>query len=216
MAELPASPERWTRVALVGGWLVILGCVLTVVSVAIGSIGQPATIGSAGLGGVVLILALSALAGGFATLAIAGPRQVGGRAVRTGLGLLAIGIAGLLVGSIVASGLSYDPLEEASVVIPFFTGALALLVGVPVTIVALLVQGGSARRLATLFLGGFAVVFAAGLLSSAMLANDPSASSAPLGPTVIAIAGLGLMLVAVGGLGMLAIRSEQGGTPVVA
>jgi hypothetical protein len=216
MTDVPTPPVRSSRPAAVGGWLVVAGCVLVVVSVVVAALGQPVAIGGGGIGGIVLALALASLAAGFLLLAIVGPSSIGSLGVRVGLALLAIGLAGVLVSSVVAGSMTYDPLEELAFVVPFLLGGLAIIVGTPLTIVALLVRDGAPRRIATLFLGGFAVVFLGGLLSSALLANDPTASSTPLAATLVAATGLALMLLAVGALGMLATRPAAHADPVVA
>ncbi|HEY3333926.1 MAG TPA: hypothetical protein VGK16_01720 [Candidatus Limnocylindrales bacterium] len=210
MAEHQATQDRSTRLAGIGGWLIVAGCVLVLITVALAVIGQAVTIGSSGAGSIVLSLAFGALAAGFALLALTGPRSIGGTGVRVGLGLLAVGVGGILVSSVVAGGMASDPLGEWGFVVPFLAGGFMTLLGVPVTVVGLLLHAGQPRRIAAAFVGGLAVVVGAGMLSSALLANDPGASSAPVIAVVIASLGLGLMLLSVGALGVSAIREAQG------
>ena len=119
--------------------------------------------------------------GGFALLALAGPSSIGGMLVRIGLVLLALGLGGALAASLVAGSMTTDPLEEGGFVIPFLVGGLATLVGIPVAVVGLLLRAGSPRRVAAAFLGGLVVIVAGGVISSALLSNDPGATSPPLG-----------------------------------
>jgi hypothetical protein len=209
MAEHPPASGRSQRLAGIGGWLVIAGCVLVLVTAAFGFAGQPVTIGSDSLGGVVLALALGALAAGFGALAAVGSPSLGGLAARIGLALLAVGAAGIVLSSVIAGGLNADPLEEVSFVVPFLGGALATVVGIPLTVVGLLLHAGTPRRIAAAFLGGIAVVIAGGFISSALLANDPTAASLPLAAALVGAAGLGIVLLSIGALGMTAIRAAR-------
>jgi len=216
MAEHPVASDRSQRLAAIGGWLVVAGCALVLVPVVMAALGQTVAIGSSSLGGVALAVALAALGAGFALLAVTGPRSIGGIGVRVGLGLLAVGIAATLVASVIAGMLTYDPLEELSFVIPFVAGALAIVIGIPATLIALLVRGGSPRRVAATFLGGLAVVIVGGMVSSAILANDPTASGPPVVASLVSAAGLALMLVGTGGLGLTAIRGSEAPEAVAA
>ena len=85
MAEHPVASDRSQRLAVIGGWLVVAGCILILVTAVVGALGQSVTIGSAGVGGLALTVALAALGAGFALLAVSGPprdrwRQRPGRA----------------------------------------------------------------------------------------------------------------------------------------
>ena len=206
MTQQPVRPDRARRLAVLGGWLVVVGCLLMLATVGIATIGQPVAIGGAGIGGVVLAFALAALAAGFALLAIAGPASIGGLSVRLGLALLAIGLAGIVASSVIAGGLTYDPLEELAFVVPFLLGGFATIVGIPFTLVGLLLHPGTPRRIAAAFLGGLAVIVLGGMLSNAMLAGDPGASSVPMVAGLVAAVGLGLVLLSICGLGVAAIR----------
>ena len=208
MAEHPVASDRSNRLATIGGWLVVAGCVLVLVTVVVAALGQSVAIGSAGLGGVVLSAVLAALAAGFALLAVSGPPPTGGVSARVGLGLLAVGIGATLVSSVIAGGMTSDPLEEWAFVVPFIAGGFAMLLGVPVTVIGLLLHAGTPRRIAAAFLGGLAVIVVGGMISSAALSNDPSAS-VPVAAELVAIAGLALVLASVAGLGTAAIRGAR-------
>jgi hypothetical protein len=215
MAEHPAPTDRSNRLAAIGGWLVVAGCVLVLLTAVIGALGQSVTIGSAGVGSVALTVALAALGAGFALLAVSGPPATGGVSARVGLGFLAVGIGATLISSVIAGGMNSDPLEERAFVVPFIAGGVAMLLGVPVTVVGLLLHAGRPRRIAAAFLGGLAVIVAGGMISSAAMTNDPSAS-VPIAASVVALAGLALVLASVGGLGVAAIRGAPVQEPAAA
>ena len=101
-------------------------------------------------------------------------------------------------------------------VLPFLLGGLATVVGIPVAVIGLLLRAGPPRRIATAFLGGLAVIVAGGVLSSALLGNDPGATSAPVAALLVIGAGLGLVLLSVAGLGVTAIRGARRGASVAA
>jgi len=73
MAEHLAASDRSIRLAVSGGWLVVVGCVLVLAPVLVAAVGEPVAIGGGGIGGVLLAIALAALATGFVLLAITGP-----------------------------------------------------------------------------------------------------------------------------------------------
>jgi len=208
MAEHQTASDRSQRLVTIGGVLVVVSCILVLGSVVIGAAGQSVSIGGTGIGGVVLALALAALGAGFALLALTGPTAAGGMSARVGLGLLAVGLGATLVSSLVAGAMTYDPLEEWAFVVPFLVGGFATLIGIPVTVIGLLLHAGQPRRIAAAFLGGLAVIVVGGMISSAALSNDPSAS-VPVSAILVAAAGLALVLASVVGLGIAAIRGAR-------
>lgn len=210
MTGQPPQTGLSSRVAVIGGWLLVAGCVLLLVAIVIAAAGGAVTIGSNSIGGSVLALAVAGWAGGFALLALAGPPSIGGMLVRVGLVLLALGLGGALSASLVAGSMTSDPLEQGAFVLPFFAGGLAMIAGIPVTLVGLLLRAGAPRRVAAAFLGGLVVIVAGGVISSALLSNDPGATSPPLAALLVSGAGLGLVLLSVGGLGVTAIRGTDG------
>jgi hypothetical protein len=203
------QPTPPSRVAVIGGWLLVAGCVLLLIAIVIAAAGGAVTIGSNSVGGSVLTLAVAGWAGGFAMLALAGPSSIGGMIVRIGLALLAIGLGAALAASLVAGSMTTDPLEEGAFVLPFFAGGLATIVGIPVTVVGLLLRAGAPRRVAAAFLGGLVVIVAGGMISSALLSNDPGAATPPLAALLVSGAGLGLVLLSVAGMGVTAIRGTD-------
>ena len=96
--------------------------------------------------------------------------------------------------------------------VPFLAGGFAMLLGVPVTVIGLLLHAGTPRRIAAAFLGGLAVIVVGGMISSAAMTDDPSAG-VPIAATLVAAAGLALLLASVGGLGVAAIRVARSRNP---
>jgi len=96
----------------IGGVFVVGGWVLFVVTGAIFAGGGAVRIGDGAIGGLALAASLALVGSGAAVLSIAGPRPLHGRAVRVGLGILAVGMLSSLASSAIAAGLAYDPLED--------------------------------------------------------------------------------------------------------
>jgi hypothetical protein len=210
MTEQRPQPDATGRLAPAGGWLVIVGPCLLLVPVAFAIAGQPVAIGGLGAGGAMLAIALAVTAVGFALLAVAGPPVIVGRVARIGFALLAIGLGCIVLSSAIAGGMTSDPLGELAFVLPFLLGGLATVVGIPVTVIGLLLRPGAARRVAAIFLAGLAVVVASAILSDAQLADDPGASSMALPAELLALVGLGLMLLGVVALGVVVVRGSRG------
>jgi hypothetical protein len=180
------------------GWLIIGGWALFAAGVALSNVA-----GSV-VGGAVMTVSLALAATGAAGLAISGRQPVRGRVVRVSLGVLAVGLVAIACSSVVAAGLTYDPLENGPFVVLFFVGALATTIGMLVTEVWLLRTAGLSRTSGILFFVGLAV-FA--IMSSA---GGGSPDPAPL---QIMARGLGLVgaigfLVGCAGPGLLAVISE--------
>jgi hypothetical protein len=68
-----------------------------------------------------------------------------GKFARFGLGVLAIGAAGLAGAAIIAAGMTFDPLESAPVVILGFTGFVLTPIGLIVTLLSLVRRFASSR-----------------------------------------------------------------------
>ena len=94
---------------------------------------------------------------GAAGLAVGPGQTVRGRVMRVGLGVVAAGLIAIAFSSVVAAGLTYDPLANAPVVILLFGGALATAIGMLVTEISLLRTAGLSRTSGILFFGGLAV-----------------------------------------------------------
>jgi hypothetical protein len=94
-------------------------------------------------GNLVTGIGVVAVALGAAALCISPRAPFEGRLARFGLGLLAVGAAGLAAASAIAAGLSYDPLESWPVVVFGLIGLALTPIGLIVTLLALV------RRFAT-------------------------------------------------------------------
>lgn len=188
----------------IGGMLVVGGCVLFVVTGAIFVGGGGVGIGLRDVGGLVLAASLALLGSGAAVLSVAGPRPLNGRAVRVGLGILAVGLLSSVASSAIAAGLTYDPLEDGPFVILFLVGGLATIIGSPVTVLSLVRAGGRPRAVGSLFLAGLLLVILGGFLGAGTNPNpDPlpviGRALAVLGGVVIVLGGTGVGVLAING-----------------
>jgi hypothetical protein len=155
-----------------GGGLLVVGSLIAVGLIAIAVAG-----GEVGLGGpsgtdLLASVSVAALGVGGAALSLHGLRTSGSRSANIGLGLAAIGLLGLAASASANTGSDTSPLLWV------LLGSLALLVvGLPLTAVALLL-GGAQSRLAGFLLAagcaGLLLHIATGsVLSSALLAGIP-------------------------------------------
>ncbi len=94
-------------------------------------------------GNLVTGIGVVAVALGAAALCISPRAPFEGKLARFGLGVLAVGAAGLAGASIIAAGMTFDPLESAPFVILGFIGIVLTPVGLMVTLLSLV------RRLVT-------------------------------------------------------------------
>jgi hypothetical protein len=187
------------RFGKLGGALVVGGWLLFLATGVIFAGGGSVSIGGATSGGLVLGAALGLIGVGAALLGIAGPRPLDNRAVRIGLGILAIGFLFSLSSSVIGAGLEYDPMESWSVIILFLLGGAATLLGTIVTVIALLLVRGPSRVIGAFFPIGLGLAILASLVAQATGAAAPFDVIA----TLVAIVG-GACFVAGGiGVGML-------------
>lgn len=208
------------RLGTIGGGLLVGSCLLLVVMCAIAAAGGSVGLGSSGspaVGGLVLLGAIGLAALGIGILALAGPAPLQGRGLRIGFGLLSVGLLSISASTLIASTLSHDPLESGPVVILFFLGAPAILIGAPLTILALLFRPGRLRRLGLVFLGGLLLAIVTGMIRSGLSANG----SVPWSPidvlaTATTLVGAGAMLFAVAQIGLTAMDGRADGTAVPA
>lgn len=126
------------RYGRIGGMLVMGGVVLFVVGYALMIVGAAA-------GNLVTGTAIALIGSGAAILCVTGPTPLHGRVIRVGLGALAVGLASLLASSIVASTLTYDPLENGPFVILGIGGFLGIAFGSLITVASLLRAPGRPR-----------------------------------------------------------------------
>ena len=181
------------------GWLVIGGWTLFAAGVVLSYV--------AGSGvGLAVMNASLALAGlGAAGLAITRGQPARGRVMRVSLGFLAAGLIAIACSSVVAAGLTYDPLENAPFVILFLCGVLAATIGMLVTEVLLLRTAGLSRTSGILFFVGLVVLT---VMSSVGGASDD------LGPLQILARGVGFVgaigfLIGCAGPGLLAVMGAH-------
>src|SRR5882672_315050 len=142
---------RIGSVLLIGGW------VLVAVTIVIFGVGGAVQIGGTGIGGVALAASLGLIGCGMAVLGIAGPKPLAGRLTRVGLVILGVGLISSLASAVISAGMTYDPLENGPAVITLLVGALATLIGLPVTVLAMLRVAGPTRTVGLLFLAGLLV-----------------------------------------------------------
>jgi hypothetical protein len=186
------------RYGRIGGMLVMGGVVLFVVGYALMILGAAA-------GNLVTGTAIALIGSGAAILCVTGPTPLHGGVIRVGLGALAVGFASLLASSIVASTLTYDPLENGPFVILGIVGFLGIALGSLFTAVSLLREPGPSRVVGSLLVAGPMLFLLAGTLS-------PHVADVPL---LSVVAGEFVILGAIGfvlggaGIGMLVIRGDR-------
>jgi|GEM_PF-4779420 len=89
-------------------------------------------------GNLVAGIGVVAIAAGSAALCLAPRPPFTGRIARLGLGILAVGTAGLAIAGVIAAGMTFDPLESMPVVVFGFIGLILTPIGVLVTLLALI------------------------------------------------------------------------------
>ena len=137
--------------------LVVGGCVLFVVTGAIFVGGGALHIGDGEIGSLALAASLVLVAFGAAVLSVAGPRPLNGRAVRVGLGALAVGLVSLLVSSIVgvAASPGHEDEESLPMLVLLVVGLVASVLGALITALSLVrTPPGPSRGVGLLFLAG--------------------------------------------------------------
>lgn len=190
----------------IGGVFVVGGWVLFVVTGAIFAGGGAVRIGDGAIGGLALAASLALVGSGAAVLSIAGPRPLHGRAVRVGLGILAVGMLSSLASSAIAAGLAYDPLEDGPCVILFLVGGLATIIGSPVTVLSLVRGGGRPRAVGSLFLAGLLLVILGGFLGAG---TNPNPDPLPVIGRALAVLGALVIVLGGTGVGVLAINGSR-------
>lgn len=194
--------------ARIGGLLVVGGWVLVAATAAIvaggGAVGVGGSVGG-NVGSLTLATAVAMVGSGAGLLAIAGPIPLNGRAVRVGLGLLAIGLIAQ-VAAIGGGGAVRMDQPEIWVVLAFaLVGLLGTSLGTLLTVVSLMRAGGRSRRVGSLFLAGLV------LLVLAVLVSKIGRGGLPYDVIAAALAVLGAVGVFVGGagIGLLGIAGER-------
>ena len=181
------------------GWLVIGGWSVFAAGVALSNLA------GSEVGGAVMTFSFAVVGVGSAGLAISGGQPARGRVMRIAQGVAAIGLIAIACSSVVAAGLTSDPLENAPFVILLVGGALATTIGMLVVEVSLLRTAGLSRTSGILFFGGLAVF--------AVMSSIGGSSPDP-GPLEITARGLGLagaiaFLVGCAGPGLVAVMGDR-------
>ncbi|MEO8570681.1 MAG: hypothetical protein ABI553_03185 [Chloroflexota bacterium] len=209
------EPKTTVRPGSIGGAPVVGSSVLLVVALAIaatgGSVGLGAGTNGPGVGGLILIGAIVLGSLGAGIIGLSGPAPLRGRAVRIGLCALALGLAGIVSSSVIAMGLTFDPLENGPFVILFLVGGLGIMVGVPLTLVSLLLMPRWPRRIAGFFVIGLLLDMAAGNILGSL-----GSQAFLIAGMAMSLVGTGSMILAVAGIGRLVIEGSRAATPATA
>lgn len=187
----------------IGGGLVIGGWALLAAGIAL------SWIAGSVVGGATTAIAEALIGFGALVLAITGTAPLGGRLVRVGLGILAVGLFGVAGSSIAAARLSYDPLEDLPTIVLLLGGGLATIIGMLLTQLALLVAGGLARKLSALFFAGLASIY----LMQGLAAISQDGVPLRLVANLLTVVAAAAFLVGCAGPGLLVVRARR--VPVV-
>lgn len=185
----------------IGGTLVVGGWALVAITGAILVGGGSVGIGARTTGGLTLSAALALIGLGAAVLSRSGPPALAGRAVRVGLGILAVGLLSVLLAAIIAGASEFDPLESIPTIVLLFGGGWATLIGLLIAVIALVRAPGRSRAVGLLFLGGLGLCIAAIVLAGGNVRRleGITAAMAALGYVGIVLSGIGLGLLAIDG-----------------
>ena len=187
----------------IGGALVAAAAALLAVTLVVALNGGSISVRGDGIGSLTLTVALVLLGAGLLVLAIVGPPPFGGRIVRTGFAIVAVGGAAELA--------SASATADSALVYVLLLGGLAVLVGVVISGIGLLRTPGRPRWVGLMFIAGVGLALVAGAV-----ANDPgvafSSDAAGLraAMSIVAVVAAGLMLAALAGIGLLASVGEAG------
>lgn len=196
------------RMGRIGGAFLLGGCLFAIVVAWIVAAGGSAGLGGRDVGGLVLAATLAFGGLGFGLVGLAGAQPLDRRSLRIGFLVLSVG---LLVSLAATAIPSTDPMvENRPALYLFLAGGLAVLLGSPLTVIALLLSPGRPRRIGAVFGIGLALNVVAEALVSAGSAYT-SIDTPVLG---LALVGGTLMLMACAGLGLLAARSGRSGEAV--
>ena len=191
----------------IGGALVAAAAALLAVTLVVGLNGGSISVRGDGLGSLTLTVALVLLGVGLLVLAIVGPPPFGGRLVRTGFLIVAVGGATELA--------SASATADSALVYVLLLGGLAVLVGVVISGIGLLRTPGRPRWVGLMFVAGVALALVAGAVANdpgVAFSTDAGGLRAALG--IAAVVAAGLMVAALAGIGLLAFTGEPG--PAVA
>lgn len=192
------------RLGRIGGLLIVGGCALLPLVVLIGGSG-PVGVDEhpdRDISNLVMNASLALLGSGFAVVSLAGPGPLHGRSVRVGIGLVAIGLLSLLASSLIPIPAGSNSLQSWPYIITGTVGALALAVGVPVTVLSLVRVSGPTRLVGSLLLIGLLLLPIAAILSVNWTAQPLSWLA-----SAMQLIGFSGVLVGIVGIGVLAFRA---------
>jgi hypothetical protein len=204
-------------VSRIGGRLLVASSALLVIAAFVAATGGSVALGAGdavGAGTLASLGAIGLAAIGAGVLAISPGNGLRGRLIRAGLALVAIGLFGIVGSTIISATLSYDPLESVPSVALLLIGGVGLLLGVPLTVVALLRLPGQPRRVGLLFVGGLGAAVTGGIVSGASSAGGATGTLGTLG-IAIAVLGAAMIVASIAGLGLLAMSAPER-APVIA
>jgi hypothetical protein len=196
------------RIGTAGGLLIIAASVMFALAALIGLAGGSVYVGWEAPGAVAVTIAVILLAVGAGLVALVGPRRLGGRLIRGGLALVAVG----LISTIATSKVGVSSI----LVIVYLGGGLLSLIGVAIASIGLARSRGGRRAGGTLLVG--LILFAgAGVAANAASAARLSGAASD-GPGLIgmlgvalAVVGCGTMAFGLASIGWLAV--DRGGGP---
>jgi len=197
----------------IAGVCIIGSAILIVATIGIWSTGGTVGLGTIGVpepGGLALLGAIVLGIGGFGMAGVIGVWPLDGRATRSGLLIVALGLTGVFISSLISATLAYDPLESWPAVISLLGGLLGLAIGIPLFVGGLIVRRGAPRRLALMFLGGIGLVAIGSNVVLSLLMAGAIRDDARL----LYVAGLGVLLV--GGASMITAFAGVGWLAAVA
>jgi hypothetical protein len=195
------------RIGTAGGLLIIAASVMFAAAALIALTGGSVYVGWESPGAVAVTIAVILLAAGAGLVALAGPERLGGRLVRGGLALVAVGLISTIATSKVGA--------SSMLVLVYLGGGLLSLIGVAVASIGLARSRGGRRAGGTL-LAGLILFAAAGAIANAMsaarLSGAGSDGPGPIGMLGVALAVFGCATMAFGlaSIGWLAVDRSGG------
>lgn len=191
------------RIGTAGGLLIIAASVMFAAAALIALTGGSVYVGWESPGAVAVTIAVILLAAGAGLVALAGPERLGGRLVRGGLALVAVGLISTIATSKVGA--------SSMLVLVYLGGGLLSLIGVVVASIGL-AQSRAGRRAGGTFLAGLILFAVAGAVANAMSAGRLSGAGndgpGPLGMLGVALVVVGCATMAFGlaSIGWLAVE----------
>jgi hypothetical protein len=192
------------RFGQIGGVLVVGGSVACLIAITIIVAGDNAGNELYRLAGTILPAAVALISLGALVLGLPGPKPLGGRSIRIGLGMLGAGFLCFMAANVVPAPDGRNNLQSWPHIIGLFGGALVMAVGVLVTGLALVRSPGPLRVAGLLLVAGVLLLPCAAILSSMAIEGQPF----PIGGALEALGFAGVCL-GVAGIGALAIAGDR-------